>query len=125
VIGGPAASRLETARQVYAGWSRAQAAVEFTALLDTWHSHPRFARYPRPALAIRAMRTRWGSLGTHRGMSLNLALIEAPRTCIEYVVVHELCHLRYHGHGRGFYRLLEAVLPDWRARKRALEASFR
>lgn len=125
VIGGVAAALSETAHQAYAGWSRAQAAVEFTTLLDTWHAHPRFARYPRPPLAIRAMRTRWGSLGTRRGMSLNLALIEAPRACIEYVVVHELCHLRYHGHGRGFYRLLEAVLPDWRARKRALEASFR
>ena len=106
-------------------WYRARAATEFTALLDHWHAHPRFARYPRPALNIRAMRTRWGSLGTRRGMTLNLALIQAPHACIEYVVVHELCHLRFHGHGRGFYGLLETVMPDWRARKTLLEASVR
>ena len=48
----------------------------------------------------------------------------APLTAIEYVVVHELCHYRYRGHGKGFYSLLEAVLPDWRERKRLLEASI-
>ena len=58
-------------------------------------------------------------------MSLNLALIHAPLDCIEYVVVHELCHLRYHGHGRGFYQLLEVLMPDWKARRQTLEAGWR
>lgn len=125
IIVGGASTEAERVQSALAAWVRAQALREFSALIDQWHVHPRFARYPRPALTIRLMRTRWGSLGSGRGMTLNLALIRAPHECIEYVVVHELCHLRYHGHGRGFYALLEAVLPDWRARRKALEASVR
>ena len=124
-IGGAATRTASDVRRALDAWYRTRAAIEFTTLLDHWHAHPRFARYPRPALNIRAMRTRWGSLGSRRGMTLNLALIQAPRSCIEYVVVHELCHLRFHGHGRGFYDLLAAVMPDWRARKTLLEASVR
>lgn len=125
IVGGPAAATALQVQRALDGWWRAQAEREFTALLDEWHAHPRFAHYPRPALSIRKMRTRWGSLGSRRGMSLNLALIHAPRPCIEYVVVHELCHLRYHGHGRGFYGLLESVMPDWRTRRQMLEADLR
>jgi predicted metal-dependent hydrolase len=96
--------------------------------------------HPPPRLTLRLMRTRWGSLSSPRRsrfqrwlrptppkparMTLNLALIHAPRACIEYVVVHELCHLDHHGHGPAFYRLLEQLMPDWRARKRELEAAI-
>ncbi len=125
IVGGTATKTALSVQRALDSWWRAQAEREFTALLDRWHAHPRFARYPRPALSIRKMRTRWGSLGSRRGMSLNLALIHAPHVCIEYVVVHELCHLRYHGHGRGFYQLLESVMPDWRERRKMLEAGLR
>ncbi len=104
-------------------WYRQQARTLFESLVDAWHAHPRFARYERPSLKIRAMRSRWGSLSTRSGMTLNLLLIHAPLSAIEYVVVHELCHLRYRGHGREFYGLMDSVLPDWRARKLLLEAS--
>jgi len=106
-------------------WYRAEARRLFERLIDQWHSHPRFQRYPRPPLKIRAMRSRWGSLSPRTGMCLNLLLIHAPLPAIEYVVVHELCHLRYRGHGRGFYGVLESVLPDWRTRRQLLEASLR
>lgn len=106
-------------------WYRAEARRLFERLIDQWHSHPRFQRYPRPPLKIRAMRSRWGSLSPRTGMCLNLLLIHAPLPAIEYVVVHELCHLRYRGHGKGFYGVLESVLPDWRTRKQLLEASLR
>ena len=125
VIGGRAARDVLTARHALKHWYRARAATEFAAILAECHQYPRFQRYPCPTLNIRAMRTRWGSLGSRRGMTLNLVLIQAPRECIEFVVMHELCHLRYHGHGKGFYRLLDQVCPDWRARKRLLEASLR
>ena len=69
------------------------------------------------------MLRRMGSLSTRSGMTLNLLLIHAPLSAIEYVVVHELCHLRYRGHGREFYGLMDSVLPDWRTRKLLLEAS--
>jgi predicted metal-dependent hydrolase len=125
VIGGHAARDAVAARRALNDWYRARAREEFAAILAACFQHPRFARYACPALQIRTMRSRWGSLGSRRGMSLNLILIQAPRECIEFVVMHELCHLRYHGHGKGFYKLLDVVCPDWRARKRLLEDSLR
>lgn len=125
IIGGRAARDALSARTALDQWYRKRAAEQFTAILAECHLNPRLQRYPCPALQIRAMRSRWGSLGARRGMSLNLVLIQAPRECIEFVVMHELCHLRYHGHGQGFYNLLDAVCPDWRARKRLLEDSLR
>lgn len=78
-----------------------------------------------PSLKIRKMKTRWGSLAGGRRMTLNLWLILAPRECIEYVIVHELCHLEHRGHGRRFYRLMDELMPDWRERKRQLEEILR
>jgi predicted metal-dependent hydrolase len=112
-----------TGRAVQA-WFRARARELFPVLVSQWRAHPRFARYPLPALRIRAMRTHWGTFSPRSGMTLNLLLIHAPLPAIEYVVVHELCHYRYRGHGPGFRGLLEAVLPDWRERKRQLEESI-
>lgn len=122
VGGAHAGDSVRTGRAVQR-WFRAQARVTFEILIRQWQAHPRFARYPVPTLRVRQMRTRWGSFSPQGGMTLNLALIRAPRSAIEYVVVHELCHYRYRGHGKGFYTLLEAVMPDWRARKRLLESS--
>ena len=124
-ICGEAARSRDAIALALTAWYRERATLEFAAILDACYRHPRFSRYARPPLHIRAMRTRWGSLGPRRGMTLNLILIQAPRACIEYVVMHELCHLRYRGHGKGFYRLLDRVLPDWRARKRLLEETIR
>ena len=125
VIGGCAARDGVAVGRALDHWYRARAREVFATLLAACYLHPRFQGYPCPSLQIRAMRTRWGSLGARRGMSLNLALIQAPRECIEFVVMHELCHLRYHGHGKGFYKLLDAVCPDWRARKCLLEDRLR
>jgi predicted metal-dependent hydrolase len=48
----------------------------------------------------------------------------APRECIDYVIVHELCHLAHADHGREFRTLLEHVLPDWERRKHRLELAL-
>ena len=105
-------------------WYAGRAQVEFHRVLAACHAHPRFVAYPLPSLKIRAMRTRWGTMCTQRGMTLNTVLIQAPRECIEYVVFHELCHLSYRGHGQRFYKLLTAVLPEWEALKLRLEATI-
>jgi predicted metal-dependent hydrolase len=69
---------------------------------------------------VRAMRRRWGSCTPSGTITLNPELIQASAACIEYVIVHELCHRRLLHHGPEFFRLLSTVLPDWRSRREAL-----
>lgn len=78
--------------------------------------------HERPRIVVRAMRSRWGSLSPAGQMTINSRLVQAPRRCIEYVIVHELCHLIHRNHGPAFVALLGRVMPDWAARKECLES---
>jgi predicted metal-dependent hydrolase len=74
----------------------------------------------RPPMQVRRMRKRWGSCTPQGRIILNLDLIRAPRLCVDYVILHELCHLKHPHHGKAFYRLLDRVMPDWREIKARL-----
>ncbi len=78
----------------------------------------------KPNLKIRKMKARWGSLSKGGRLTLNLDLIKAPKECIEYVVIHELCHLSHRHHDSNFYKLLDRCLPDWIQRKHKLELAL-
>lgn len=65
-------------------------------------------------LSFRAQKTRWGSCSADGGISLNWKLIVAPPRVIDYVVVHELAHLRHHNHSKAFWDLVREQLPDYR-----------
>lgn len=75
-----------------------------------------------PSLSIRRMSRQWGSCSPHGRIALNVDLVRAPRECIDYVLLHELIHLREHNHGPAFYRILERHLPDWKRIKTRLDA---
>lgn len=86
--------------------------------------YPLFRKYGvgKPSLRIRDMETRWGSCLAKKGIiTLNKRLIEAPRNCIEYVVMHELCHLIHPNHSKHFYAFLTMLMPDWKDRKQYLD----
>lgn len=69
-------------------------------------------------LAYRNMTSRWGSCQPATGrICINVRLALYPPECLEYVVVHELCHLRERGHGPRFKALMDAYMPDWRVRR--------
>lgn len=74
-----------------------------------------------PALKLVTMERQWGSCSPSGSINVSPSLIRAPRHCIDYVLTHELCHLKEHNHGRNFYALLERHLPDWRATKAELD----
>lgn len=77
---------------------------------------------PQPRLIVRPMEKRWGSLTPGgRALILNRSLTEADVGLIDYVIVHELCHLVHPNHGAEFLKLLTFRMPDWRARKDRLE----
>ena len=69
---------------------------------------------------LRNMPKRWGSCTPRGKIFLNPLLVSAPKDCIDYVIIHELCHVRIHNHSPRFYRLLESILPDWKTRREYL-----
>ena len=103
-------------------WYLARAREVFAEVIKA--SMMRFQRIKPPRLIIRTMQSRWGSLSPTGSMTLNVRLVRAPRACIEYVVVHELCHAVHRDHDSRFYGALEAVMPDWRKRKGRLEVAL-
>jgi predicted metal-dependent hydrolase len=100
-------------------WYRHEALRLLPALVAQWY--PRLALPgAAPSLRLRRMRARWGSCSSLGKLNLNLWLVRAPAACIDYVVVHELCHLREFNHGPAFHALVGSILPDWRERRAAL-----
>ena len=86
--------------------------------------YPKFQKYGvlYPVIRYRNMVSRWGSCQPKRGiLTFNYALVEAPISCIEYVVVHEFTHFLQPNHSKKFYQQLAMFMPDWEARKKVLE----
>jgi len=101
-------------------WQRAALQAAIAPLVAVWAERLRVA--PR-FVGVKRMRTRWGSCVIEpRRIWIALELVTRPPEGLEYVVVHELVHLRVPSHGRRFVAAMDAHLPDWRDRRAALEA---
>ena len=70
-----------------------------------------------PPLRLSSARTRWGSCSHHGGIALNWRLLFMPLAIVDYVVAHELAHLREMNHSQRFWSVVEQLCPDWRARR--------
>lgn len=108
-------------RSLLEDWYRQRAREVFGRRLDelapqlTWLSVV-------PSFRLLNMRTQWGSCSPSGELVLNPQLVKAPRVCVDYVIYHELCHLREHNHSPEYYRLLESVMPDWASHKQLLDS---
>lgn len=101
-------------------WYRKQAAVIFYEQLCNWHAKVVGEGTPLPKLRIRQMKSRWGSCSTTGWITLNLLLIKASQECIDYVIVHELCHLKIKGHGLRFWSMVQRFIPDCKRLRKKL-----
>ena len=80
------------------------------------------AGVPLPRVKARPMKSQWGNCHYRQGyITLNTALARCPEELRDYVALHELVHFLHPDHGPGFYAAMDARMPDWRSRRRALK----
>jgi len=75
----------------------------------------------KPRWRLLTMKKQWGSCSPNGVLSLNPHLVKASTVCVDYVLLHELCHLKFHNHSKSFYRLLNKQMPEWEALKGRLD----
>lgn len=102
-------------------WFLAKAKEHFARSLASWQTWCHKHRLPSPVLQLRQMPKRWGSASSSGVIRLNPRLIRMPSVCIDYVITHELCHLKHPDHSPQFYRLLTSLMPQWQSVKQRLE----
>jgi predicted metal-dependent hydrolase len=102
-------------------WYKSRAEIVINELLE--EILPKFKRYniQVKGVSFRTMSKRWGSCTRAGKIILNTELIKASKGCIEYVIIHELCHLVHFNHTVKFRKLLTKMIPDWVKRKDRLE----
>ncbi|WP_314287514.1 SprT family zinc-dependent metalloprotease [Capnocytophaga sputigena] len=105
-------------------WYIARATILFNKLFEEQFCLFKRFGLEKPILQIKKMEKRWGSCTPQQKIILNPELIKAPVVCINYVILHELCHLVHHNHSKAFYRLLENFMPDWQKYKQLLETKM-
>lgn len=118
----PAPSHSYRLRTLVEKWYRERATHLLHRYVQQCYARVKRFGIPSPTVRLKKMHKRWGSCTRAHRIILNAELIKAPPQCIDYVVVHELCHLRIHGHNKAFFQLLTACMPDWQTRKRRLES---
>jgi predicted metal-dependent hydrolase len=103
-------------------WYHERARTVFVRRLELLYQEAKRHMPRAPALRVQRMIRRWGSCSRQNVIILNTVLVQTPIRCIDYVLVHELCHLRFHDHGPQFFRLLGRLFPDWKVVKGRLES---
>ena len=113
----PAPSGSHQAVHVHAAvvlWFRRHAAERLPERVEAWRAR---AGVASPRVVVADQRKRWGSCD-HRGtIRLNWRIVQAPMRLVDYVVVHELVHLRHRGHGRHYWQAVGRVMPDYERRR--------
>lgn len=108
-----------TPKQIMQKWYRDKAEIKFNQRFNICMK--KFKNTKKPNLVIRELKSRWGSMSKNQRLTLNANLIKAPTECIDYVIVHELCHIKYPNHGQKFFGLLTEKMKDWEKTKHKLE----
>lgn len=100
-------------------WLKRRARVLLKKRLDLWAVRMGLSRY---RFVLAGAEHRWGSCSTDDTIRLNWRLILSPLPLLDYVVVHELAHIRHKDHSAFFWGLVERYIPDWRARRKSLRS---
>lgn len=104
-------------RAALLSWFQLRAEERLPERVDAWRPKIGVAM---PPVLVAGQRKRWGSCDQRGVIRLNWRIVQAPMRLIDYVVVHELVHLRHRGHGRDYWRAVGRVMPDYERRRKEL-----
>lgn len=109
------------AKELVSEWYLQNAKTKFHSIAQPLIDKFKKRKVEPSTIVLREMPTRWGSCTPKGKIILNPELIKAPKGCIEYVIIHELCHLVYHDHTQKFIDLQTKEMSDWEKWKMKLE----
>ncbi|WP_242404624.1 M48 family metallopeptidase [Janthinobacterium agaricidamnosum] len=107
-------------QQTLDAWFRIRAREVFRIRLAAVAAPLHWVKHSPPT-RLQCMKVQWGSCSPAGRITLNPMLVKAPRECIDYVLLHELCHLLHHNHGPKFYKTLDRTMPGWHSIKEKLD----
>jgi len=112
-------------RAMLEGWfkfiAQGKIARKFREILEKYNNYG----FRPTDFVVRTMKKRWGSCSSKGKIAISYDLIRLDEVYTEYVIIHELCHLKHHDHSANFYRLLSEVYPDWKKVREELRKYIR
>ena len=111
-----------SAKSVLKMWYKERAKLKFAEIAEPLIERFKKYKVEPKSIWLQEMNRRWGSCTPKGKIILNPELLKAPKACIEYVIIHELCHLVHKNHTKKFFDLQEKVMPDWEKWKNKLES---
>ena len=108
------------AASVFEAWYKKQARAVITERVDFYAAKYGFEV---EKIRISSARTRWGSCSAKKTLSFTWRIVMAPPEVIDYLVVHELCHLRELNHSRSYWSLVESIMPGYRSARKWLKVN--
>ncbi|MDE0519073.1 MAG: SprT family zinc-dependent metalloprotease [Bdellovibrionales bacterium] len=103
-------------------WYRNEAMIYLAQKFEQCYERIRKYNIQKPLYYLRYMKQRWGSCTSKGTILLNPECFQLPSHCIEYIITHELCHLKYRNHSKEFYNFLGTVMPNWEDNAQALDS---
>ena len=119
-IGLKVIDKMDKVRLLLKNWYKKTAAEHFRKSLDEILDKYSNYNFSPASLAVRTMKGRWGSCNSKGRITLSTELIKIDGKYTEYVILHELCHLKHHDHSSAYYKLLAEVYPDWKTVRKEL-----
>lgn len=113
--------RTNKVKSLLDGWYQSKAKTVFAERLAAVLPQANWVN-SSPTFKILSMKKQWGSCSTQGNLVLNPHLVKAPKECIDYVILHELCHIAEYNHSDRFWRLLTQVMPHWKEIKTQLDS---
>lgn len=101
-------------------WLRKKSLLLFQSRVIFWREKMQALNLPPVEIKVRKMIGRWGSCSRTGVLTFNIALAQKKLECVDYVVIHELCHLREFNHGPKFYELQSQYCPNWKVLRKEL-----